>query len=118
MTCAKSLLLWAAVLGLISSAVAAEIAGPLRKHPENGRYFTDDTRDASGAYKAIYLTGSHTWANLIDRGPTDPPAKFDFSAYLDLLQAQKASCSQSRSRGSGLDQTKHWTGNRDLIWRN
>ncbi len=36
--------------------------------------------------KAIYLTGSHTWANLIDRGPSDPPPVFDFDGYLDLLQ--------------------------------
>jgi hypothetical protein len=42
--------------------------GLLRAHPDNGRYFADD----SG--KAIYLTGSHTWANLQDIGlPGDPP---------------------------------------------
>ncbi len=46
----------------------------------NPRYFTDD----SG--RAIYLTGSHTWAGLIDRGPLDPPAPFNFERYLDLLQ--------------------------------
>jgi hypothetical protein len=32
--------------------------GPLRVHPANPRYFTDDTG------RAIYLTGSHTWANF------------------------------------------------------
>ncbi len=54
--------------------------GPLRAHPDNGRYFTDD----SG--KAIYLTGSHTWANLQDIGlPGDPP--FPYEAYLDFMQA-------------------------------
>src|SRR5688500_7223368 len=83
-----SLLLWISVGLFVCCAEAAEIAGPLRQHPENGRYFTDGTTDVSGAYKAIFLTGSHTWSNLIDRGPTDPPAKFDFNAYLDLLQAQ------------------------------
>ena len=39
---------------------AAKASGPLRVHPTNPRYFTDD----SG--KAIYLTGSHTWTNLQD----------------------------------------------------
>ena len=34
--------------------------GPLRVHPTNPRYFTDDGN------KAIYLTGSHTWSNLQD----------------------------------------------------
>jgi len=53
--------------------------GPLRVHPENRRYFTD------GSGKAVYLTGAHTWANLVDLGPTDPPPRFDFDAYLDFL---------------------------------
>jgi hypothetical protein len=53
--------------------------GPLRVHPENPRYFTD------GSGKAVYLTGSHTWNNLIDMGRSDPPEKFDFDAYLDFL---------------------------------
>jgi hypothetical protein len=60
--------------------------GPLRVHPENGRFFTDGTRLADGSLKTVYLTGSHTWANLIDRGPADPPPEFHFDAYLDLLQ--------------------------------
>ena len=54
--------------------------GQLKIHPGNPRYFTD------GSARPIYLTGSHTWANLIDRGPADPPPKFDFEKYLDLLQ--------------------------------
>jgi len=54
--------------------------GPLRVHPTNGRYFVD------GNGKAVYLTGSHTWTTLVDRGLTDPPPIFDFTAYLDLLQ--------------------------------
>ncbi|MBN2289164.1 MAG: hypothetical protein JXQ83_07510 [Candidatus Glassbacteria bacterium] len=53
--------------------------GPLRVHPQNPRYFTDN----SG--KAVYLTGSHTWANLQDiSGPS--PKRFDYEAYLDLLE--------------------------------
>lgn len=44
----------------MAQAHAAKASGPLRVHPTNPRYFTDD----SG--KAIYLTGSHTWTNLQD----------------------------------------------------
>jgi len=56
-------------------------AGPLRVDPLNPRYFTD------GSGKAVFLTGSHTWGNFRDRGLTDPPAPFDFNAYLDFLVA-------------------------------
>jgi hypothetical protein len=53
--------------------------GPLRAHPDNGRYFTDD----SG--KAIYLTGSHTWANLQDIGlPGGDP--FPYTEYLEFME--------------------------------
>jgi uncharacterized protein DUF6298 len=58
---------------------AASAKGPLRVHPRNPRYFTD------GTGRAVYLTGSHTWSNLIDRGPSDPPPVFDFHEYLDFL---------------------------------
>lgn len=61
--------------------------GPLRIHPENPRYFTNGTKRPDGSLKAVYLTGSHTWANLIDRGPSDPPPAFDFGGYLDFLAA-------------------------------
>ena len=60
--------------------------GPLRVHPGNSRYFTDGTKTANGTMRAVYLTGSHTWPNLIDRGPQDPPPPFDFGWYLDLLR--------------------------------
>ena len=53
--------------------------GPLRVHPTNPRYFTD------GSGQAIYLTGSHTWNNLVDMDKADPPTPFDFEAYLDFL---------------------------------
>ena len=59
--------------------------GPLRVHPDNPRYFTDGTKGADGGLRVVYLTGSHTWPNLIDRGPKDPPEPFDFDAYLRLL---------------------------------
>jgi hypothetical protein len=35
--------------------------------------------------RAILLTGSHTWNNLIDMGRSDPPESFDYDAYLDFL---------------------------------
>jgi hypothetical protein len=53
--------------------------GPLRVLPANPRYFTED------GHRAICLTGSHTWDNLQDLGEADPPARFDFNAYLDFL---------------------------------
>jgi len=56
------------------------LQGPLRVLKDNPRYFTDD----SG--RAVYLTGSHTWSNLVDIGPEDPPPRFDFIAYLDWMQ--------------------------------
>src|SRR5687767_13012033 len=59
--------------------------GPLRVHPKNPRYFTDGKRSADGSLRAVYLTGSHTWPNLIDRGPIDPPPAFDFDWYLEFL---------------------------------
>jgi len=54
--------------------------GPLRVHPDNPRYFTD-----SGG-RAILLAGSHTWPSLVDMGPSDPPPRFDFDAYLAFLE--------------------------------
>jgi hypothetical protein len=59
---------------LLSAAEPAR--GPLRVHPDNPRYFTD------GSGRAVYLTGSHTWNNIIDMGSSDPPPKFDFDASL------------------------------------
>jgi hypothetical protein len=60
---------------------AAAASGPLRVDPNNPRYFTD------GSGKAILLTGSHTWSNFQDNGGSNPPPIFDYSAYLDFLQA-------------------------------
>jgi len=83
---------WAVVLGwaLVAAwpasggeggveAPPAPARGPLRVHPDNPRYFTD------GTGRAVLLAGSHTWPNLVDMGPTDPPPRFDFEAYLDFL---------------------------------
>jgi hypothetical protein len=59
--------------------VRLHLQGPLRVNPLNPRYFTDN----SG--RAIFLTGSHTWTNLMDSGCSDPPRRFDYSSYLDFL---------------------------------
>jgi hypothetical protein len=56
----------------------APARGPLRVHPTNPRYFTD------GSGQAIFLTGSHTWANFQDIGVAPLP-KFDWPAYLDMM---------------------------------
>ena len=72
--------IWGLFLGLFTTAPAraAKAAGPLRVHPNNARYFTDD------GGKAIYLTGSHTWGNLCDYRERWPA--FDFTGYLDFLE--------------------------------
>ena len=62
-------------------ASLAQTNGPLRVHPENPRYFAD----ASG--RAVLLSGSHTWNNLVDMGLTDPPEAIDFDSYLKWLQS-------------------------------
>ena len=67
------------------ATLAALALGPLRVHPTNPRYFTDDTKGPDGTFKAVYLTGSHTWGNLTD-GYKHP--QFDFAKYLDFLGPQ------------------------------
>ena len=68
------------VLMLCAFIEAAPAAGPLRQLSSNPRYFTD------GSGKAVYLTGSHVWQNLQDRGTGDPTAAFNWNAYLNFLQ--------------------------------
>jgi hypothetical protein len=70
------------IFAVIAAAPAfpAAAGGPLSRLAANPRYFTD------GSGKAIYLTGSHTWANFAtDQGSTYPPAAFDYDKYLDFL---------------------------------
>jgi hypothetical protein len=54
--------------------------GPLKVHPSNPRYFTD------GSGRAIYLTGSHTWANLQNSGVAPEPV-FDWEGYIAMMRA-------------------------------
>ncbi len=55
-------------------------AGPLKVSEENPRYFTDQ----SG--KAVYLTGSHTWNNLVEMTVIPGQDLFNYEAYLDFLE--------------------------------
>jgi len=54
--------------------------GPLKVHPTNSRYFAD------GNGNAVYLTGSHVWYNLQDKGNSNPPPAFDYNRYLNFLK--------------------------------
>ncbi len=90
-------------------AVEAQADGPLRVHPDNPRYFTDNTG------RAILLAGSHTWTNLVDFGPSDPPAEFDFDAYLTWLESH----GHNFTRGWTWEPTR-WdtTKMKSRAWRN
>lgn len=69
-----------ALIFLAGTAVqSAPVRGPLHVSEKNPRYFTD------GSGRAVLLTGSHVWNNIVDMGPTDPPPKFDFGACLDWM---------------------------------
>ncbi|MBN2314023.1 MAG: DUF4038 domain-containing protein [Sedimentisphaerales bacterium] len=65
---------------LLQSKISPIVNGPLRTHPKNPRYFTND----SG--KAIFLTGSHTWANFQERGVEGETPDFDYERYLDFME--------------------------------
>jgi uncharacterized protein YjdB len=65
----------------ITVTIPATTATLLRRSVANPRYF----ENASG--QVVYLTGSHTWSNLQDNGTVDPPAAFNYTAYLDTLEA-------------------------------
>jgi hypothetical protein len=68
------------LLAFAAGGRAATAAGPLRVSKANPRYF------AGPSGKPILLVGSHVWNNLVDMSPDDPPAAFDFDAYLDFLE--------------------------------
>ena len=91
---------WASRLPFIGTATAAEMStrpparGPLRVHPQNPRYFTDATG------KAVYLTGSHTWSNLVDMGPSDPPPTVRFRRLSGLPRPATATISSGSGPGN------------------
>jgi hypothetical protein len=72
----------ATIVSFYFSPLLGQVAmGPLTVCKNNPRYFAD------GSGKAIYLTGSHTWANFAtDQGLQDPPAVFNYNGYLDFLK--------------------------------
>jgi len=83
-TPSRVLSLGACTVGLFTAlptvAYGEPAKGPLRLCEQNPRYFaTPDGR-------AVYLTGAHTWTNLQDMGPSDPPEAFDWDAYLGFLE--------------------------------
>ena len=53
--------------------------GPLRVNPANPRYFADERG------QSIYMTGSHTWATVVEVKRAGQP-DFDYPAFLDLLE--------------------------------
>ncbi|MDP8244128.1 MAG: DUF6298 domain-containing protein [Candidatus Hinthialibacter antarcticus] len=73
--CAFTLFLFIAL-----TSDAAPSNGPLRVCKENQNYFCDQDG------KAILLTGSHTWYNLVDMGPSDPPPAFDYPQYITWME--------------------------------
>ena len=56
--------------------------GPLALNPNNPRYFLNT---ATG--DTVYLTGSHVWSNLLDRGDTTPPPAWPFESYLNMMES-------------------------------
>ena len=70
--------------------------GPLAAHPQNPRYFQNT---ATG--EVVYLTGSHTWPNLVDMGPSDPPPAFDFEKCVEWMAGSTTtSCACGRGNWS------------------
>jgi hypothetical protein len=97
----------AATSGAAGVAGNGVAAGPLRVDATNPRYFSDGAR-------IVYLTGSHTWQTLKDRALTDPPAPFDYAAYLSFLVAHHHNFfrlwtwEQPHSWNNNTDNLKRW----------
>ena len=66
--------------GLSAQVSINRMSGPLRVSKDNPRYFTDDRG------VAIYLTGSHTWNNLVEMKFSDSQADFDYIAYIKWMK--------------------------------
>ena len=64
---------------LIAVASQAAVGSPLEVDPANPRYFRND------AGETVFLTGSHTWNNLVDQSKK---GVFDYDGYLGFLQAR------------------------------
>ena len=70
----------AGVSGALRAQFVKPATGPLKVDPRNPRYFTD------GSGRAIFLTGSHTWANLQDTGVAPVPT-FDWESYIAMMKS-------------------------------
>ena len=70
----------AAVAAGPAASASKDDGGMLLRAQPGQLYFVD------GSGQPVYLTGSHTWGNLQDRGRTDPPPVFDYENYLNVLQ--------------------------------
>jgi hypothetical protein len=75
-----TLLLVSVLACLSDQGQTKSIRGPLKVSEKNPRYFTDN----SG--RAVYLTGSHTWNNLVDMISSGSEEGFDFAAYLEWMK--------------------------------
>lgn len=67
----------------LASTPLSPAIGPLRVSAVNARYFDD------GAGHLVYLAGAHTWMNLQEYSSANPPPAFDYTAFLDFLQANQ-----------------------------
>jgi len=59
---------------------SSEAIGPLRLTPENPCWSVRPDG------QAVWLTGSHTWANFQERGVEGQTPDFDYEGYLDFLE--------------------------------
>jgi hypothetical protein len=73
--------LFLTIIFVISFALNVFATDPLRVHPTNPRYFTDDSGEA------IYLTGSHTWYNIHNRINSPEATDQAFTDYLDWMES-------------------------------
>jgi hypothetical protein len=81
----RVVLLAAAIGALTATAATANppIHGPLRVSQQNPRYFADATG------RAVFLTGTHTWNDLVDESPASSLStlpRFEWDRYLQFLQ--------------------------------
>ena len=76
-----SLALLTLMLSVHSAAADDSSAmGPLRVHPDSPCWF------AGSDGQAVWLTGSHTWANFQERGVEGQTPDFDYPGYLEFLE--------------------------------
>ncbi len=58
----------------------ADTGGPLKLHPDSPHWFVNPTGEA------VFLSGSHTWANRQERGVEGETPEFDYDEYLDFME--------------------------------